>query len=591
MSRDDIQKLLGGYATGTLTSEEQQALFEAALDDQELFDTLAREQALRDLLRDPAAKAHLLAALDHRPPRWYELLFRGWRPLAAGVAMAGVAAIAVVAVRQSGRPLQPVLVARVTPPPAVSIPSADAEPAPAAPDAAKQPLATPAARDTNALAIRDRDALLGRLAKESPAKVASGADGVPEEDRRAKGKQVAQSLKRKDVADSVTGTPPVSKGEAAPLPAGPPMPPPTFASGFREGPAPPVANGDLGGMPRAPEPIAEPQPAPPIRSATGNAPGRALGGTVGGVLGGVIGGVPGPPPPAPQPKAEAQPSQSAQSQGAPSQSTPSQFPQGQQGAPSQSPSLQLGQSQGSPSPLDRVRLAQQQAASAETVEVTAAASSLDALSIQDVKSLFYGYSADSSNAPGARGGGAGSGDYPSAQPAPPAQARKRAADQPEQTQAGRQAIMVNAITANPRAQTRLLNLGVRYSMLRKTVAGAFEPVDPDNVKTGDTLELQLTSNYSGSLSVKGRSGDGPWQDVMSRRVEARLPYTTKPLKSGEKELQVILTRLPVPLTGVSLRDDKRSTVVSQQSTAEPATYVVTAPASPQLLFTITLNYK
>ena len=32
MSRDDIQKLLGGYATGTLTAEEQQALFEAALE-------------------------------------------------------------------------------------------------------------------------------------------------------------------------------------------------------------------------------------------------------------------------------------------------------------------------------------------------------------------------------------------------------------------------------------------------------------------------------------------------------------------------------------------------------------------------------
>ena len=52
MNRDDIQKLLGGYATRTLTPDEQQALFEAALDDQQLFDALAREQALRDLLRD-----------------------------------------------------------------------------------------------------------------------------------------------------------------------------------------------------------------------------------------------------------------------------------------------------------------------------------------------------------------------------------------------------------------------------------------------------------------------------------------------------------------------------------------------------------
>ena len=51
MSREDIQKLLGGYATGTLTPEEQQALFSAALEDQELFDALAREQSLRDAAR------------------------------------------------------------------------------------------------------------------------------------------------------------------------------------------------------------------------------------------------------------------------------------------------------------------------------------------------------------------------------------------------------------------------------------------------------------------------------------------------------------------------------------------------------------
>jgi len=39
-------------------------LFAAALEDQELFDALGREQAMRDLLRDPSAKAELLAALD-----------------------------------------------------------------------------------------------------------------------------------------------------------------------------------------------------------------------------------------------------------------------------------------------------------------------------------------------------------------------------------------------------------------------------------------------------------------------------------------------------------------------------------------------
>jgi hypothetical protein len=70
MRPEDIRKLLGGYATGTLTALERQALFEAALDDQELFDALAKEQPLRDLLEDPAARAQLLAALDHGPLPW-----------------------------------------------------------------------------------------------------------------------------------------------------------------------------------------------------------------------------------------------------------------------------------------------------------------------------------------------------------------------------------------------------------------------------------------------------------------------------------------------------------------------------------------
>ena len=53
MSREEIQKLLGGYATDTLSEAERRALFEAALEDQELFDALAKEQALREVFEDP----------------------------------------------------------------------------------------------------------------------------------------------------------------------------------------------------------------------------------------------------------------------------------------------------------------------------------------------------------------------------------------------------------------------------------------------------------------------------------------------------------------------------------------------------------
>jgi len=89
MIRDDIRKLLGGYATGTLTPEERQALFEAALADQELFDALAREEALREAMADPAARAQLLAAASDAPEPWYR---HWWRPLAV------VAAVIVTAV-------------------------------------------------------------------------------------------------------------------------------------------------------------------------------------------------------------------------------------------------------------------------------------------------------------------------------------------------------------------------------------------------------------------------------------------------------------------------------------------------------------
>jgi hypothetical protein len=131
MSPEDIRKLLGGYATGTLTAEEQQAFFAAALEDQELFDALAREQSLRDLLRDPAARAELLSALDASAGRtggfWQWLR----RPAVAGLAMAGVVAIAVVAVWQGTRvtgvkpAAQPVIVAELRPqepPPALTAP-------------------------------------------------------------------------------------------------------------------------------------------------------------------------------------------------------------------------------------------------------------------------------------------------------------------------------------------------------------------------------------------------------------------------------------------------------------------------------------
>jgi hypothetical protein len=97
MSPEEIQKLLGGYATDTLSEAERRALFEAALDDQELFDALAKEEALREVLHDPSARQQLIVALA---PAREPFAARAWRWLrqpAALTTAGGVAALLIVA--------------------------------------------------------------------------------------------------------------------------------------------------------------------------------------------------------------------------------------------------------------------------------------------------------------------------------------------------------------------------------------------------------------------------------------------------------------------------------------------------------------
>ncbi len=105
---DDILDLLGRYATGSLTEEERQRLFDAALDDQELFEELAREQELKLLLDQPGAKDRLIRALE--PPRRKTTWIFG----IAATAAASIA-IMMILLRPSPKPT-PASVARVAPP-------------------------------------------------------------------------------------------------------------------------------------------------------------------------------------------------------------------------------------------------------------------------------------------------------------------------------------------------------------------------------------------------------------------------------------------------------------------------------------------
>lgn len=71
MSREEARKLLGGYASGNLSPQEEEALLAAALDDQELFNELMAEQPVKELLDDPVARRQLLNVLEPAPqPRF-----------------------------------------------------------------------------------------------------------------------------------------------------------------------------------------------------------------------------------------------------------------------------------------------------------------------------------------------------------------------------------------------------------------------------------------------------------------------------------------------------------------------------------------
>lgn len=91
----EVRKLLAGYASGTLSEQERSDLFQAALADQELFNALADEEGLRELLGDAEVRGELLAALEEpvresAPVRWKWYGFAG---LTAGICVVAAAVL------------------------------------------------------------------------------------------------------------------------------------------------------------------------------------------------------------------------------------------------------------------------------------------------------------------------------------------------------------------------------------------------------------------------------------------------------------------------------------------------------------------
>lgn len=175
MPEHELEKLLGGFAADTLTTEEKQQLYRAALQDQQLFNALADEQALKELLADPDVRRRLLASLDQKsssgaggPLSWLD---RFRHP--AGLAFAGGLAAAALAVVLGIRIYQDSLKQATQ-----SVATEDTKPT-APPGSVTPPLPPPAAEPE----IRAKDK--GTTLSQAPVKEAV-RDDFPKKDQTAK---------------------------------------------------------------------------------------------------------------------------------------------------------------------------------------------------------------------------------------------------------------------------------------------------------------------------------------------------------------------------------------------------------------------
>ena len=167
MSDHDLEKLLGGFAADTLTPEEKQALYTAALQDQQLFNALADEQSLKELLSDPGVRRRLLASLKQRNPSGAggSLSWLDWFRRPAGLAFAGGLAAAALAVVLGVRMYQDSL--REV---AQSVATEDARPASQPTPPAVEPKTKAKENVAPAIDLPKKDAVIDKLAKrEGPA--------------------------------------------------------------------------------------------------------------------------------------------------------------------------------------------------------------------------------------------------------------------------------------------------------------------------------------------------------------------------------------------------------------------------------------
>jgi hypothetical protein len=172
MSEHDLEKLLGGFAADTLTSEEKQTLYTAALQDQQLFNALADEHALKELLADPAVRRRLLASLEQKSASGAgsSLSWLDWFRRPVGLAFAGglaAAALAVVlgiriyqeSLRQAAQSVETEVATPASPPAPIPPTSQPARPQAVEPQVKSKENVTPA------IDLPKKDTSIDKLAK------------------------------------------------------------------------------------------------------------------------------------------------------------------------------------------------------------------------------------------------------------------------------------------------------------------------------------------------------------------------------------------------------------------------------------------
>ncbi|HJT20225.1 MAG TPA: hypothetical protein VJ746_07130 [Nitrospira sp.] len=233
MSEHELEKLLGGFAADTLTSEERRQLFTAALHDQQLFDALADEQALKELLTDPAVRRRLLDALNQAssPPRISSVPWLDWlrRPanlaLAGGLATAAFAIILGTKIYQDGLKQSAPFIAteesRPASPPAPTEPASSsglsASPESAEPQPKAKENALPTTQSADTAQSADKDAAADRIMKREksrpskPDERETSAPGSDPAKQRAEqdssGPQARQSAITPDAVDALKASP------------------------------------------------------------------------------------------------------------------------------------------------------------------------------------------------------------------------------------------------------------------------------------------------------------------------------------------------------------------------------------------------